>query len=413
MGDTFGYNNGKEVTLMPWKVSTLMDDRVQFIAAVQAGELPMAVLCRAFGISRKTGYKWRERYQTEGVTGLSERSRAPHTHPQAIPPELAALLIAARAAHPTWGPRKLLAWVAPQHPDQVFPAASTVGDLLHDAGLTVPRRRRAHAVPSLTPLTEMDECNAVWSADFKGQFPTGDGITCYPFTLSDGFSRYLLRCQALPNADGAHVRPILEAAFREYGLPAVIRTDNGPPFASTGLAGLSPLAIWWIHLGILPERIAPGKPAQNGRHERMHRTLKAEATQPPAATLRDQQRVFVRFQTEYNHERPHEALGQIPPGHLYDASRRRSPERLPPLDYPTADTVKRVRHNGELYWRGHYIYLSGLLAGESIGLTTVADGQWQVTFGPLALGLLDEARGKLIVPRGVRSCRSHNTLVEQ
>jgi hypothetical protein len=217
-------------------------------------------------------------------------------------------------------------------------------------------------------------------------------------TLSDGFSRYLLRCQALPQADTAHVRPVLEAAFREYGLPLVLRTDNGEPFASSGLAGLSQLAVWWIKLGITPERIAPGKPSQNGRHERMHRTLKAETTQPPAATLRSQQQVVLRFQQEYNTERPHEALGQIPPAEFYDASPRRYPDRLVPFAYPSADVVKRVRSNGELYWHGQYIYLSKLLAGEPVGCCQQADGQWTVWFGPLELGGLDEARGTMVPP---------------
>lgn len=384
---------------MPWKATTPMDHRLQFIAAYQAEELGLAALCRAFGISRKTGYKWLARYQHEGAAGLAERSRAPHTHPQAISGAVAALLLEARAAHPTWGPRKLLAWLAPQHPDLVLPAPSTVGDLLRRAGVTVSRRRQRQASPSALPLTAMDASNAVWSADFKGQFRTGDGTWCYPFTLADGYSRYLLRCQALTAPTGAQVRPILEAAFRAYGLPAVLRTDNGSPFASAGLAGLSQLAVWCIRLGIIPERIAPGHPAQNGRHERMHRTLKAETTQPPQATLRAQQRVFLAFQQEYNQERPHEALGQIPPAQVYQPAARAYPERLPDLDYPAADAVRRVRRNGELYWRKHYVYLSAALVGEPVGLTALADGQWQIAFGPLVLGTLDERQGRLRVPR--------------
>lgn len=382
---------------MPWKVTTPMDDRIQFIAAVQASERSVAALCRHFGISRKTGYKWLHRYQAEGIAGLAERSRVPHTHPQTISPAVADLLIATRVAHPTWGPRKLLAWLAPQHPTLTLPAASTVGDLLRHAGLTVSRRRRRHAQPSARPLTAMDACNHVWSADFKGQFRTQDGVLCYPFTLCDGYSRYLLRCQALVRPDGLRVRPILEAAFREYGLPEVIRTDNGPPFATAGLTGLSRLAVWWITLGIVPERIQPGQPAQNGRHERLHRTLKAEATQPPAANLAAQQRVFHRFQLNYNTERPHEALGQIPPAQVYQPSERPYPERRAVLSYPTADAVRQVRHNGELYWRRQYIYLSGALAGERVGLTHCTDGQWTIMFGPLTLGVLDEGRG-LVLP---------------
>jgi hypothetical protein len=258
----------------------------------------------------------------------------------------------------------------------------------------------------------MADNNVVWTLDFKGQFRTGDGVLCYPLTLSDGFSRYLLRCQALPKADGAQVRPIVEAAFREYGLPLVIRTDNGEPFASTGLAGLSQLAVWWIKLGITPERIDPGQPSQNGRHERMHRTLKAETTQPPAATLRAQQQVFQQFLQEYNEERPHEALGQIPPAELYAPSPRTYPDRLVPFAYPTADVVKRVRSNGELYWHGQYIYLSKLLAGEPVGCWQQADGHWRVWFGPLELGVLDETRGRIVRPDRTGRGRSGRATTE-
>jgi transposase InsO family protein len=398
MGDSFSYIHGKEGCAMPWAERSPMDERTQFIAAVLAGEESFAAICRQYGISRKTGYKWWKRYQADGASGLVERSRAPQTSPQAMEAALAEQLLAFRAKHPTWGPRKLLARLEQQDPTQVWPAASTVGDLLRRSGLTAPRRRRPHASPTPDPLTEMTDANVVWTLDFKGQFRTGDGVLCYPLTLSDGFSRYLLRCQALPKADGAQARPIMEAAFREYGLPLVIRTDNGEPFASTGLAGLSRLAVWWIKLGITPERIDPGQPSQNGRHERMHRTLKAETTQPPAATLRAQQLVFLRFQQEYNEERPHEALGQIPPAALYEPSPRPYPDRIVPFAYPTADLVKRVRSNGELYWHGQYIYLSKLLAGEPVGCCQQADGQWRVWFGPLELGVVDEARGTISPP---------------
>lgn len=380
---------------MPWKATTPMDDRVAFIAAVQAGETSMAALCRRFGISRKTGYKWWQRYQADGVSGLAERSRAPRTSPQAISAEVTERVLATRAAPPSWGPRKLLAWLARQEPALALPAASTVGELLRREGLTVPRRRRPHATPSALPLRAMDASNAVWTLDFKGPFLTGDGHWCYPLTLIDGFSRYLLRCQALTQPTTAAVQPILAAAFQEFGLPRVIRSDNGPPFASIGLGGLSRLAVWWITLGILPERIAPGQPAQNGRHERFHRTLKAETAQPPAATIRAQQQVFVQFRQLYNTERPHEALGQCTPAQVYQSQPRADPVRPMRLDYPTADAVRQVRHNGELYWRKHYIYLSAALAGQPVGLTALADGAWEVVFGPLVLGVLDERQGIL------------------
>jgi len=381
---------------MPWKVTGPMDERTQFIAAWLQHEHTMAELCRTFNVSRKTAYKWVARYQAAGPAGLVDRSRAPHTHPQAIAPAVADLVLAARARHPTWGPKKLRASLASQHPDLVLPAPSTVGDLLHRAGLVVPRRRRRHTPPFTAPLAHAAWPNAVWCVDFKGQFRTGDGVWCYPLTISDGYSRYLLRCQALTHPDGVHVRPLFEATFREYGVPQAIRSDNGPPFATTGLGGLSALSVWWVTLGIVPERIAPGKPAQNGRHERLHRTLKQETATPPASTLRSQQRAFDRFRQEYNEERPHEALGQVPPAMVYVPSLSPYRCRPQPFVYPEADTVLRVKRGGEVYWRGAYIYLTNALGGERVGLTRLEPGRWQVAFGPVVLGVLDERRGKIL-----------------
>jgi transposase InsO family protein len=383
---------------MPWKDTCAMDERTQFIGDWLRGEEGIAALCRAYGISRKTGYKWIARYQAAGAAGLLERSRAPRRHPQAVGSAVEALLLAARAAHPTWGPRKLLAWLAPRRPDVALPAASTVGEVLRRAGLVVPRRRRARTPPWTAPLAHAAGPNAVWCADFKGQFRVGEGTLCYPLTISDACSRFLVRCQALPAIEGARVRPLFDAAFREYGLPAAIRTDNGPPFASTALGGLTPLSVWWVKLGILPERIAPGHPEQNGRHERLHRTLKRETALPPhgpAATLRAQQRAFDRFRAEYNHERPHEALAQRPPASAYTPSARPYPSRLPPLEYPDADAVRWVRHNGQLRWQGRLLYLSEALAGEPVGLTALDERHWQIAFGPLCLGVLDGATGRV------------------
>jgi putative transposase len=388
---------------MPWKVTGPMDERTQFVADWLRQETSIAELCRTYGISRKTGYKWLARYQTDGPAGLVEHSRSPHTHPQAITAAVADLVLAARAAHPTWGPKKLVAWLGLRYPGLGLPAPSTVGDLLHRTGLVVPRHRRQHATPSTQPLAHADGPNAVWCVDFKGQFRTGDGPWCYPLTISDAASRYLLRCQGLPTTETDRVRPLFEATFREYGLPIAIRSDNGPPFASVGLAGLSRLAVWWITLGIVPERIAPGKPAQNGRHERLHRTLKQETASPPQATARAQQRAFDRFRQEYNHERPHEALGQVPPARVYQPSLRRYRARVQPFAYPAADKVLRVRHSGEVYWRGAFVYLTKALAGEAIGLTQLQPGRWHLEFGPLVLGVLDEHRGTVVPPSPSRS----------
>lgn len=380
---------------MPWKETGPMDERLAFIVACQQGEASMAEVCRQFGISRKTGYKWWQRYQADGPSGLSARSRAPHTHPQAVAAAVEERLRAARAAHPTWGPRKLAAWLTAREPDLALPAASTIGVVLARAGLVAPRRRHRHASPSLVGLTPYSAANRVWCVDFKGQFRLGDGQLCYPLTISDGASRYLLRCQGLPAIDTARVQPLFVATFREFGLPETIRSDNGPPFASTGLGGLSRLAVWWLKLGIRPERIAPGKPGQNGRHERLHRTLAQETAQPPKASLRAQQRAFDAFRTEYNQERPHEALGQVPPAQVYQPSSRAYPRRLIRFRYPEAEAVRQVRHNGELQWRGAFIYVSAALAGERVGLHQLPDGHWELIFGPLTLGVLDERLSKI------------------
>jgi putative transposase len=384
---------------MPWTETQVMDERMRFIGAWLRGEASMAELCRWYGVSRKTGYKWTGRYRADGPAGVAERSRAPLSHPQAIGDAAEARVLALRAAHPTWGPRKLRALLAAAAPDEPVPAASTIGDLLRRHGLTAARRRRRHAPPRSQPLAHADAPNAVWCADFKGWFRTGDGARCTPFTLSDAHSRYLLRCQSLTETDAAIVRPLFEAAFREHGLPCALRTDNGPPFASTGLGGLTPLSVWWIKLGILPDRIAPGKPSENGRHERLHRTLKAETATPPAATLRAQQRAFDRFRAEYNAVRPHEALGQRPPATAYTPAPRPFPDRLPPLAYPEDWEVRHVRHSGEIRWRDRLVYISQALAGEPVGLEPVDDGQWQIVFGAVRLGLLDARRATVRPPR--------------
>ena len=376
---------------MPWKTACAVDQRTQFIAAWLLGEETMSELCRRFGISRKTGYKVLGRYAAEGPSGLRERSHAPHQQAQAVPAAVQHAVLAARRAHPTWGPRKLRAWLARRQPADAWPAASTIGTLLHRQGLTAPRRRR-RAAPPTAGVQPSGAANAVWAADFKGWFRTGDGQRCDPLTLSDLYSRFLLRSQLVARATEEDVRPVFEAAFREYGLPERMRSDNGPPFASVGAGGLSRLAVWWVRLGIRPERIAPGHPEQNGEHERMHRTLKAETLRPPAATPRAQQRALDAFRHAYNTERPHEALGQQPPAAWYTPSPRPYPERLPPLEYLDAVAVRRVRHNGEIKWRGAHVFISQALTGEFVGLDEVTDGHWRVCFGPVELGWLD-ARG--------------------
>jgi transposase InsO family protein len=378
-----------------------VEQRLAFVLEWLKHESGMAELCRAFEISRRTGYQCVAQYRAEGLDGLKPHSRAPRHHPNAIAEEVCAAVLRAKAAHPSWGPKKLKPLLdEPGSIQQQWPVASTRGAILARGGLTVPRRPpRAHVPPRTQPFGSVNQPNETWCADFKGWFRTADGMRCDPLTITDAHSRLLLRCQGMHHGtDGQQVRPLFEATFREYGLPLRLRTDNGTPFASVGAGGLSALSIWWIKLGIVPERIDPGRPGQNGRHERMHRTLQEATAQPPAATIRAQQRRFDAFRYEYNHERPHEALGQEPPSSCYVASPRLYPKRLEEPRYPDADQVRQVRHNGEIRWASSTIYVSNALIGESVGIYEVADG-WLVRFGPIELGLLDPSQSRLRQPK--------------
>ena len=374
---------------MGWKETCAVSERMRFVLEVTRGERRIAEACRLAGVSRKTGYKWLERYDEGGVLALLDRLRAPHTHPNAVGLETKAILLEARQQHPSWGAVKLLGWLSRRYPKHRFPAPSTVSELLKRAGLVKPRRRSARTPPYTQPFMQALEPNALWSADFKGEFRTGDGRYCYPLTLSDGFSRYLLACRGLLRPTTEAVWPWFERAFREYGLPLAIRTDNGAPFASRGVAGLSALSAWWVRLGIRPERIAPGHPEQNGRHERMHRTLKGDGLQTPRASLAAQQRAFEQFRVEYNQERPHEALGQRTPADLYQPSSREYPTRAPEVHYPRGFIVRRVRYAGTIKWKGGFVYVGQVLRGEPIGLYQTDEDTWKAYYGALELGRLD------------------------
>jgi putative transposase len=377
-----------------------MDERVKFIGLYLEHEWPMAALCREFGISRKTGYKLVRRYIELDIEGLKDKSRAPHRHPNAVSAELEQAVVSARSTHPSWGPKKLQAWLQRQDSTTKWPAASTMGKILCRRGLAVPRRRSRKTMVYSEPFIGCDSPNAVWSADLKGWFRTGDGIRCDPLTVTDNHSRFLLRCQAVNPADHKMIQPIFEAAFREYGLPVAIRTDNGPPFASTTVGSLSRLSIWWLRLGIVPERIEPGKPAQNGRHERMHRTLKQETASPPQPTHRQQQQAFDCFRVEYNEDRPHEAIGQQPPASLYSPSPRPYPLIVPEMTYPDETVVRKVCSQGDIKWNSRQIYLSETLAGELVGLRQTTDRLWDIYFGPIKLAQLDTHENRLIhLPR--------------
>jgi transposase InsO family protein len=365
-----------------------MDERLRFVAACLEGSETVLELCHRFGISRKTGYKWLGRYEIEGVGGLSDRSRAPHSNPRALDGEVVSEVLAVRHRYPTWGPRKVKAWLEDNRGERDWPPASSIGNLFDRAGLTRPRKRRRRIPPQSVPFSACRAPNDVWCVDFKGWFLTGDGIQVDPLTISDAHSRYLLRCEAVGRTDRAHVWPVFEAAFREFGLPLAVRSDNGPPFAGRGVAGLSRLAVQLIKAGIRPERIAPGKPQQNGRHERMHLTLKQDTASPPARSLAEQIVRFRDFQRIYNDERPHEALGQVPPARLYRASPRLWDGVLRSPDYPGQVSVRRVRSNGEIKWKSRSIFISKALRGEPVGLHQIDDNAWFIKYGPILLGTL-------------------------
>lgn len=375
---------------MPWKETCLMDEKIKFIAMVKSGVYSFASMCRQFDISRKTGYELLARYEAEGERALVARSRAPHSHPNAISDALARKLLDIKATHVHFGPRKVRDYLVMFGYREVLPAASTIGELYKRHGLVRSRgKRRARSAPSSEPLRHASAPNIVWSADFKGHFRMKNGRWCYPLTLSDNASRYLLVCQGLAHPTEAAVWPHFERAFRDYGLPAALRTDNGAPFASTALGGLTRLSVWLLKLGIALERITPGRPDQNGRHERMHRTLK-DHIEPPQRSLAAQQCELERFQRHYNEERPHEALGGVSPARKYRTSPRAYPSQVKPPAYDSDIEVRRVRSNGQIKWHGKMLFVSEALIGEPIGLRQIDKGRWQLLFCKMPLGVLNE-----------------------
>lgn len=376
---------------MPWLEIAPMEHRTRFIADVRAGLYSMTELCERYGISRKTGYKWWARVEEGGRTALADRSRAPRHCPHRISGAIATLLCTARRAHPQWGPKKLLDLLRPRHPRiTTWPAISTVGDLFEREGLITKRRRRRRAVHPGTVPPHTTEPNDLWAADFKGQFRTGDGLYCYPLTITDQHSRYLLTCHSLRNVQTVGAKPAFERAFREYGLPRAIRTDNGAPFATQAVHGLSQLNVWWIRLGIQHQRILPAHPQQNGAHERMHKTLKAGAIRPPRGTLSAQQRAFDTFRREYNEVRPHDTLGGQTPASIYRASPREYPRRLPPIEYPGHYLVKRITSGGTFRFGRRLLFLATPLEGYDVGLDEVEDGIWSIYFCAVLIARFSE-----------------------
>lgn len=371
-----------------------MEEKLRFVFEYEQDELTMRELCARYGISRETGYVWLRRYRLQGMEGLLELNRAPRLHPNQTEASLEGAVLELRQAHMTWGPRKLRRILERDQPGRPWPAISTIGEIVKRAGLVVPRKKRRRTEPYSRPLAHANQSNRVWCADFKGWFKSGDGTRVDPLTITDAWSRYLLRCQAVEKTDTGRVRAIFEAAFRENGLPDAIRTDNGAPFASSTVGGLSRLAVWWIKLGIAHERIQAGHPEQNGRHERMHRTLKQDLH--PAEDWRGQQLEMDRFRQDYNHLRPHEALHMETPASVYEPSLRPYPTREPVVEYPDDMEVRSVKAHGHFRWKKKEIFLSEVLWGESIGLLPIGKDLFTIYFAHLPLVGFDATRGKLV-----------------
>jgi transposase InsO family protein len=380
---------------MPWLEGSVRDQKLLFVADCLRGEESMTALCERYGISRQVGHALKKRFLAEGPSGLEERSRAPLHHGRATPAEVVARLIEARRRWPHWGPKKLLGKLSREEPELAWPSISTGSEILRREGLSQPRRWRRRPLTVEQPFLCVTAANDAWCIDFKGWFRTGDGKRCHPFTVTDAFSRYLLAVEAIEPVTEA-VQAKMDELFARHGLPQAIRSDNGTPFASTGAGGLTRLSARWARMGIRLERIWPGKPQQNGRHERMHRTLKAEACQPPAANLADQQSRFDIFRHEFNHERPHEALGQRQPAEFYRPSPRPFGEPVGDVDYGPDEQVRRIRSSGEIRWRGSLLFVSEAITGETVAISKRSDGHWLIRFADVALGLIDRSSGTLV-----------------
>ena len=377
---------------MPWRQMTLMYERNRFVFEMERGGCTFAELCDRYGIARKTGYKWLARYQELGLQGLRDRSRAPHTSPLKTPLWVEELLVSERHKHPTWGPAKLLEMLRIQHGIKDLPARSTAALILKRHGLVKQRKRyRSALVRRWGDLTVPAQPNEVWTMDFKGWFRTRDGIQCHPLTVCDLFSRYVLGCTALNAPTTKATEQSLCQTFEEFGLPVAIRVDNGSPFGAVALGGLSRLSLGWVKLGINVEFIKPGHPEQNGCHERMHRTLKQDTTQPPAGTLKRQQQRFDVWREEFNTLRPHEALSMQPPASIYTKSDRPMPGEMPEFSYPTWYETRRVKTDGTMSWNGRNVFLGEVFTRTTIGLQPTSRDTFLVYAGPILLGELDAA----------------------
>lgn len=386
---------------MPWKESSTVDQRTALVNDWLTNRYTVSSLAEAYGVSRQKAHKWLRRFREEGRRGLEDRSRAPKTIPSKTSSRIKELVVRLRKKRPRWGAPKILAKLGEQHPDLAFPSERTVHSILVDAGLVLRRRRprRVHRKPR-RELATSTQPNDVWCVDFKGDFRLGNGTRCHPLTVTDHFSRYLLVCRGLERETLSSTQETLTRAFKIYGLPTVMRSDNGRPFGSGGPCGLSKLSVWLIKLGVSPEHIDPSRPDQNGRHERMHRTLKDETARPPKHSMRAQQLAFTRFTKDFNEERPHQALGQIPPTRVYESSPREYPRRIEAPAYPGHFETRYVRSNGEIQWKSRRILVGAAFHGEYVGLEEIDEGLWLLRFADWELGVLnDRALARGMIPR--------------
>lgn len=374
---------------MPWKTVTPMEETIRFVMLARSMRFTVTELCEQFGISRKTGYKYLDRYAAEGLKGLALRSHRPHQFPQRTDGVVEALILAERRLHRTWGPKKLHKVLAVKHGIESPPAQSTIGEILRRHGLSVKRRRKPGQYEALNDgLTVPTHPNHVWTVDFKGWFVLGNGQRCDPLTVCDRYSRYLLACRARPNQQFKGTLQVFQALMRQAGVPEVIRCDHGSPFASLGLGRLSSLSIWWIEQGIAVELTRPASPQDNGSHERMHRDLKAEALQPPSVNAAAQQRRFERWRHTFNQDRPHESLNQQRPCEFYQPSSRRLNEKDKPLVYSADCEVKRISESGFLAHEGKSYHVGEAFAHKRVGLRLNGQGQTELYFANVHLGNL-------------------------
>ena len=381
---------------MPWKIIEPMDQKIQLIADLQQSHYSITDLSKKYGISRKTAYKWYYRYEEEGIDGLKDRNRAPKYSPNRTAGRIIRLIINEKLRNRKRGPRKIYYQLKQRYPGIELPTPRTISYWLKKNGLVNKRKKRIRVPPYTEPFIEARSPNDVWSADYKGQFYIKDRCVCYPLTISDNYSRYLLKCAGLPGPRYSQTRSVFKKAFREYGLPDAIRVDNGTPFTGKCAGGLSRLSIWWIQLGITPERIDKGCPEQNGRHERMHRTLKLEAIDATTSNMKEQQKRFDYFRFDYNGYRPHEALNNKPPINYYKKSSRPYVEKPPAIEYDLGCTVRSVHNKGYFKFNGSTYYLTELLHKQRVALKEFADGQWKIYYSFYPIGILDLHKNKVL-----------------